>query len=97
VICAKMAEPIDLSFGLWTWMGLRMHKFNHIRQVAPMIPHVRARCRYLSNTVEPSACGSDAALCQITCYCLLSVPVYEENMTLCDVYVMHLLLCAAQK
>jgi len=23
--CAKMAEPIDLLFGLWTWEGQRKH------------------------------------------------------------------------
>jgi len=26
-----------------------MHKFNRIRQVAPMCPHGRTRCRHLSN------------------------------------------------
>jgi len=35
VSCAKMAEPIDLRFGLWTRVGRRKHKFNLIRQVAP--------------------------------------------------------------
>jgi len=25
-----MAEPIDLPFGLWTRVGRRKHKFNHI-------------------------------------------------------------------
>jgi len=34
--CAKTAELIDLLFGLWTWRGPRKHKFNRIRQVAPM-------------------------------------------------------------
>jgi len=28
---AEMAEPIPLLFGLWTRVGRRMHKFNHIR------------------------------------------------------------------
>jgi len=46
----KMAEPIDLPFGLWTPLGRRMHKFNRIRQVAPM-----------ANTIEPSVCGGDVA------------------------------------
>jgi len=32
--CAKMAEPIDLPFGLWTRVGRRNHKFNRIRQCA---------------------------------------------------------------
>jgi len=29
---AKMAEPTDLLFGLWTQVGRRKHKFNRIRQ-----------------------------------------------------------------
>jgi len=32
----KMAEPIDLQFGLWTRVGQRKHKFNRICQVAPV-------------------------------------------------------------
>ena len=36
VICAKTAEPIDWPFGFWTWVGRRKHKFNCIRQVAPV-------------------------------------------------------------
>ena len=55
--------PIDLPFWSWTRVGRRKHKFNHIRQVAPM-------CN-LVNTIESSTCCEDAALCQITlttCY-----------------------------
>jgi len=33
VSCAKMDEPIDLPFGLWTRVGRKKHKFNRIRQV----------------------------------------------------------------
>ena len=33
VSCAKMDEPIDLQFGLWTRVGRKKHKFNRIRQV----------------------------------------------------------------
>jgi len=36
VSCAETAEPIDLSFGLWSRVGQAKHKFNRIRQVAPM-------------------------------------------------------------
>jgi len=36
VSCAKTAEPTDFPFGLWTRVNQRKHKFNHIRQVAPM-------------------------------------------------------------
>ena len=55
VSCAITAEPIDLPFTLWTQVGRRKHK-----------------CwRNLANTIEPSVCCSDVALCQITlttCY-----------------------------
>ena len=60
-----------LPFGLWTRLSQRKHKFNRIRQVAPMCPHGRAHWCKLGNTIELSVCGSDAALCQITlttCY-----------------------------
>ena len=30
-----------------------MHKFNRIRQAAPMSPHGRTHCRHLANTIEP--------------------------------------------
>jgi len=40
--CAKTAEPIDLPFELWTWVGRMKHKFNHIRLVAAaMQPYVK--------------------------------------------------------
>jgi len=44
VNCAKMTEPIDLPFGLWIRLGGSKHKFNRIRQVAPMCPHGRTMC-----------------------------------------------------
>jgi len=66
VTCAKTAELIVMPFGLWTLMGRRKHKFNRMRQVAPMCPHVKADWRHLANTIEPSVCGGDAVLCQIT-------------------------------
>jgi len=56
VNCAKTAEPTEMSFGLWTRVGWRKHG---------------SHWRHLANTIEPSMCGSDAALCQITlttCY-----------------------------
>jgi len=37
-----------------------MHKFNRIRQVAPMCIYGRTRCRHLSNNIEPSIYGNDA-------------------------------------
>jgi len=66
VNCAKTAESIDLPFGLWTRVGRRKHKFNRIRQVAPMCAHGRAYWRHMANTTEPSVCDDDVSLCQIT-------------------------------
>jgi len=40
--CAKQAELIDLSFGLWTWIGQRKHKFCRVRQMAPVCRITRA-------------------------------------------------------
>jgi len=37
-----------------------MHKFNRIRQVAPICPHGRTRCRHLWNNIEPPVYGDDA-------------------------------------
>jgi len=37
-----------------------MHKFNRIRQVAPVCPYGRTRCRHLSNNIEPSVDSGDA-------------------------------------
>ena len=64
--CAEMPELIDLLFVLWNRMGQRKHKFNRIRQVAPMCPHGNAHWRHLANTIESSMCGGDVVLCQIT-------------------------------
>jgi len=47
-----------------------MHKFNRIRQVAPMCPHRRTHCRHLANAIEPSVYGGDAPYAK-----LLSPPV----------------------
>jgi len=69
--CAKMAEPIEIPFGLWTWVGRRKHKFNRIRQVAPMCHHGRAHWREPVNTTVLLISEGNAALCQITlttCY-----------------------------
>jgi len=61
-----MAEPIDLPFGLWTRVGRRKHKFNRICQLAPVCQRGKAHWRHPANTTEPSVCGGDAVLCQIT-------------------------------
>jgi len=60
-----------MPFGLWTRVGQRKHKFNRIRQVAPMCPHGRAHLCQPVNIIEPFVCGAMWPLCQITlttCY-----------------------------
>jgi len=37
VSCAKMAEPIDMQFGLCTRVGRRKHRFERIHKVSTMI------------------------------------------------------------
>jgi len=64
--CAEMAELIDFALVLWTGVGRRKNKFNHICQVAPICPHWMTYCSHLVNTIEPSICGGDAVFCRIT-------------------------------
>jgi len=73
-----MAESVDLPFDLTTWVGRMKHKFNRIRQVAPKCPHGTAHWRHMANTIKPSVCGGNAALCQSILtiyiyYCLISI------------------------
>jgi len=55
VSCAETAEPIEMPFGVWTRMRPRKHVLNGVE-----------RWRHLTNTIQPSMCGGDAAFCQIT-------------------------------
>jgi len=50
----KMAEPIDLKFGMRTRVGRSKHKFNRIRQLVPTCPHGREFWHHLSKTIGPS-------------------------------------------
>jgi len=79
-----MAEQIDLPFGLWTLVGRRKHKFNHIRQIAPMCRHGRAHWHHLANTIELSVCGNGAVLHQITLttYVCMSTQEVTETLTM---------------
>jgi len=43
-----------------------MHKFNRIRQVAPMCPHGRTCCHHLSNNIWTIRLRQQCAWCQIT-------------------------------
>jgi len=68
----KMGRPspskLPFQWGIWTsiYVVRRTNKFNHIRQVAPVCPHGKAHWRHLAKTTEPSVCGGDAVLSQIT-------------------------------
>jgi len=59
--CAETAEPIDLQFGLWTQVGRRKHTFSSV-----VFARWHQYWRHLANTIEPSVCGDDAVLCQVT-------------------------------
>ena len=54
-------------FAVWvvhSRVDRRKHKFNRIRQVAPMSLDGRKNWCHLVNTIEPPVCGGRAALCQ---------------------------------
>jgi len=54
----KMAEPIDLLFGLWTRVGRKMHKFSHFarwRQCAHMGGHIGVTWRIWLNRLSAAA------------------------------------------
>ena len=36
---AKTAEPIGMPFGMWTWMGLRIHAF----RMGVQTPHAKGQ------------------------------------------------------
>jgi len=77
---------------LWTRVGRRKHKFNRIRQVVPICPHMKAHWCHLANMIELSICGSDAVLCQITLTtsCLLP-PVMGKSQIKSCIYISRLL------
>jgi len=52
---AKMTEPIKISFEMWTRVGPRKHVLDG-----------SADWCNLANMTEPSMCGGDASLCQLT-------------------------------
>jgi len=54
---AKTPEAIEMSFGLWTWVGPRKH--------VGLLDGGK-RWRNVANTSELSVCSGDTAFCQIT-------------------------------
>jgi len=60
VSCAKMAEQIEMLFGLSTWVGPRKLGLGE-----------GTDWRHLLNSIAPHMCGGTVAFCQITlttCY-----------------------------
>jgi len=63
----KTAEPIKIPFGLWSWTAVWDANSCGLKEARVGGAH----WLNLANTIEPSVCGGDAALCQITltsCY-----------------------------
>jgi len=52
--CKTTAEPIQIQFRLWTRVGRKQNVLHG------------ANLRNLANTTEPSMCGGDASLRQVT-------------------------------
>ena len=66
----------------------RNHKFNLIRHVSPMYPPGRTHWRNLAKAIEPSVCGGDAALCQIT---LTTCLVFLQRAAMLALQALYLL------
>ena len=96
-----MAEPIEMPFGLRT-RG-RVGPGNRVRWGPEVLRDVTittilalcmgAHRRHLANTTEPSVCGGDAALCQITLTtcCLSSLHACFSNSQ--HVEMSHVMEC----
>jgi len=72
--CAKVAEPIQMSFRWWTRVGPRKH----------VLHEVGAHWRHLANTIELSMCGGDADLLSYyfgQLFCTFSDLVRAEKKT----------------
>ena len=78
-MCAITAEPLEMPFGLWALMGRRCLVLDGVAEMLRDVAvatifgfvYMGAHWRHLANTTEPSMCGGNAALCQITvtnCY-----------------------------
>jgi len=62
----KRLNRLICRLGCGLGVGRRKHKFSRIRQMAPMCPHERAHWCHTANRIEPSICGGNVALFQIT-------------------------------
>jgi len=79
---AKMAEPVEIPFRLWTWVGPGMHVLD-----------CGTYWRHLADTVEPSMCGGDVAfLSSYFDHLLFFVVKLHSDTSLIMVQILHELL-----
>ena len=72
VNCAKTDEPLEMPFGLWTWVDRRKHKFSRIRHVGPGCPRERQIDAIWQIRLNRPSAAVNAVVCQVTltiCYC----------------------------
>jgi len=53
---AKTAEPVEMPFGLWTWVGPK----NHVLDGAPYVP-----CKWAILRVKSGSCAKTAELIEM--------------------------------
>jgi len=59
--CANMAEPINLPFGLWTWVGLKETPVQLYSPDGANVSTLAPRGKY-----DFTVCCGDVALCHIS-------------------------------
>jgi len=70
VSCAETAEPIEMSFGMWTCVGPRNSTL-----------YGSAHWCHLANMTGTSVCGGDAASCQINLTTYQKRPTLPNGIT----------------
>jgi len=68
VCCEKMAEPIELPFGMMSRVGSRIH-----------VPDASAHWRHLVNATEPSVCSDEVVICMSNYYDHLLTLLYLSH------------------
>jgi len=80
--CAKITEPIDLWFGMWS-RGKKAQLQLYLPGCAT-VSSWEGTLAQRGNTTEPSVCGGDVVLCHITlttCYICLNILFDAEHWT----------------
>ena len=76
--CAETVEPI-------VWVvdsgGLKEPQVQKYLPGGANVPTWKAYWRHLANTIEPSVCGGDAVLCQITLTIAIVIAPISQNST----------------